>query len=218
MSKPRKTSFSLKIKQKNITKKKAATTVIAIIAIFLAAFSFGRYRVAQENADIRGLVLTYYQAIDNREFSLVSDLFTPGGDASKKNYVDNLTLKMQAVDMKHIRVTKIYPAIVNGKYGLVGVVSETSNLYNGEESSFREFNLILAKKVQGRWYLAKPEDAKELGEDRIEKLFDDYQSTVKGDGEEIKKIVSSQKEMYVRMQEKKAAEAKEASETPKQEE
>lgn len=199
----------MKSKPRALTAKKITTTLIAIIAILLVAFSFGRYKVAQDNADIRGLVLSYYQAIDNREYSIAEELFTPSDQQATKAYIDNTKLKMQAVDMKQIRATKIYPALVNGSFGIVGVISESTNMYDGEESTFREFNILLVRHVSGKWYLAKPEDAKDLGEAKLKKMFDNYQETIAGDGEDLKQIIESQKEMFEKM--KKNRQSKETA-------
>lgn len=205
----RKKSFTMKSKPRALTAKKITTTLIAIIAILLVAFSFGRYKVAQDNADIRGLVLSYYQAIDNREYSIAEELFTPSDQQATKAYIDNTKLKMQAVDMKQIRATKIYPALVNGSFGIVGVISESTNMYDGEESTFREFNILLVRHVSGKWYLTKPEDAKDLGEAKLKKMFDNYQETIAGDGEDLKQIIESQKEMFEKM--KKNRQSKETA-------
>ena len=189
----------MKTKPHLVTTKKVVTTLLAIAAIFLIAFSFSRYRVAQNNADIRGLVLTYYQALDNREYSLVTKLYTPEQPWATENYVDNIQLKMQAIDMKHVQAQKIYPALVNGKFGIVGVLSESTNMYSGQESTLQEFNVLLVRYVDGRWYLAKPEDAKELGEAKLNQLFDKYEEYLKNDSDDLKKVVASQKEAYAKL-------------------
>ena len=45
----------------------------------------------------------------------------------------------------------------------------------------------------------KPEDAKELGEAKLNQLFDKYEEYLKNDSDDLKKVVASQKEAYAKL-------------------
>ena len=84
----------MKTKPRHLTAKKIITAIIGIVIVFSAIFGLNRYNLEQDNADIRGLILTYYQALNNQEYSLLEDLYAPTYPESTQVYIDNIQLKM----------------------------------------------------------------------------------------------------------------------------
>ena len=69
-SEQQKKLFTMRTKPRHLTAKKIITAIIGIVIVFSAIFGLNRYNFEQDNADIRGLILTYYQALNkynNRE-------------------------------------------------------------------------------------------------------------------------------------------------------
>lgn len=187
--------FMMKTKPRHLTAKKIITAIIGIVIVFSAIFGLNRYNLEQDNADIRGLILTYYQALNNQEYSLLEDLYAPTYPESTQVYIDNIQLKMEAVNFDSIKAERIYPALVHNDFGIAGVISKTTNIVDGKEASFKEFNVILVRHVNGRWYIAKPEDAQELGQDKLKEFFSKYKDTVKYDAQ-IKEVMETQQKNF----------------------
>lgn len=182
-------------KKRFLTTKKVAAASVSIILILGLGLGLNLYQTRQNNVEIDDLVLTYYQAVNNREYSALGDSLTPTYPDSNEFYLQDIKTKSDAVGMESVRAEKIYPALVTGKFGLVGVISKTQNNYDGQETSFEEFNLLLVRNVNGKWYIATPQDAKELGIARLTKLFNNYQASLKDD-EMVKQVLLSQKEAF----------------------
>lgn len=191
----------MKVRNKHPKIKKLFMIFSSIVLIGLSVLAINKYQLEQDSADIGGLALTYYQAINNREYSLLEKIYTPQYPWRNQSYIEDIKAKMDVVGMKQIRVDKVYPAMVNGDIGIVGIVSTETTINNGKEHSFQELNVLFAKYDEGKWHIAKPEDISQYDESLIEGMFEKYKKEFKDDIT-IRQIVKNQKAYFDSMQQK----------------
>ena len=108
------------------------------------------------NYEINETIAEYFTAFNHKDYAGMEKYLYPEND--NRDYLLMTKAKADAVEMQSIHLQKIYPALVDGDFAVVGVETSTIHHYASEYTTIKEANTLFLRKYKGKWYVAKPED------------------------------------------------------------
>ena len=165
------------IKNRNL---RIAVQLLLIVAfITLLVVGLNKWYVQASNLEINNLVKDYIQTMNRQDFKQLGQYLIPVDKEANQDYILTLKAKAEAIQLKSVRAKTIYPALVDKDIALVCVEVSTEGGYKSQYMTVKELNIMVLKKYQDKWYVAKPSDLMEYDEAYLSGLFDKYQDYLK---------------------------------------
>ena len=154
--------------------------LLIVAFITLLVVGLNKWYVQASNLEINNLVKDYIQTMNRQDFKQLGQYLVPVDKEANQDYILTLKAKAEAIQLKSVRAKTIYPALVDKDIALVCVEVSTEGGYKSQYMTVKELNIMVLKKYQNKWYVAKPSDLMEYDEAYLSGLFDKYQDYMKG--------------------------------------
>lgn len=166
------------IKNRNLRIAVQLLLIVAFIALLVVGLN--KWYIQASNLEINNLVKDYIQTMNRQDFKQLGQYLVPVDKEANQDYILTLKAKAEAIQLKSVRAKTIYPALVDKDIALVCVEVSTEGGYKSQYMTVKELSIMVLKKYQDKWYVAKPSDLMEYDETYLSGLFDKYQDYLKG--------------------------------------
>ena len=137
-----------------------------------------KFNNEQANAVIQNNITNYFSALSSRNFVEAQTFYANADSENTKMYINELSEKARGIKLQSITPDTIYPALVNGNLGVVGVKVTTKGQVQNQNVEATELTLFIMLKEQDKWKITQPSDLSNYSEDHITKLLDEYKKVL----------------------------------------
>lgn len=165
------------MKQRLKARRKSSFLIIGLfVFLVLLGLALARENTMRMNYEINETIAEYFTAFNRKDYAGMEKYLYPEND--NRDYLLMTKAKADAVEMQSIHLQKIYPALVDGDFAVVGVETSTIHHYASEYTTIKEANTLFLRKHKGKWYVAKPEDLDDVSLAYKEELIERYSAVV----------------------------------------
>ena len=151
-------------------------TIVVIGFCSLLYLSMLRINTEQANAKIDENMVGYFTAMNKQDYEKMREYLYP---TDNEDYLLDILVKSKAIGVTSVRLQKVYPALVHKNIAIVGFEISTNAQFKGEDVTTRQTGTYIFRQKDNDWYIAKPEDLRDIPAKEISDLIDAYKPIMK---------------------------------------